>query len=146
MVAVLHNMSTLSTSSAYRSTMSKALFGHPSRGRVNNHVFTYALAGSSRYRSRLLSTDTAGIGAVFNYDAFYQAELAKKHADKSYRYFNNTNRLAKEFPRAHLDDSERKVTVWCSNDDLRMSRKPKVLQDAGYLRRQLRGYQKYLRS
>ncbi|KAK8114918.1 5-aminolevulinate synthase precursor [Apiospora kogelbergensis] len=36
--------------------------------------------------------------AKFNYDGFYQAELDKKHKDRSYRYFNNINRLAREFP------------------------------------------------
>jgi 7-keto-8-aminopelargonate synthetase-like enzyme len=35
---------------------------------------------------------------VGNYGNFYNAELEKKHKDKSYRYFNNINRLANEFP------------------------------------------------
>ncbi|KAJ5104985.1 hypothetical protein NUU61_002332 [Penicillium alfredii] len=63
----------------------------------------------------------------FNYDAFYNAELEKKHKDKSYRYFNNINRLAKEFPRAHTADAEERVTVWCSNDYLGMGRNQHVL-------------------
>ncbi|KAG9595832.1 5-aminolevulinate synthase-like protein, partial [Aureobasidium melanogenum] len=66
--------------------------------------------------------------ARFDYDAFYQTELDKKHKDKSYRYFNNINRLAKEFPRAHKDTPEDKVTVWCSNDYLGMGRNPQVLK------------------
>ncbi|KAL4928708.1 5-aminolevulinic acid synthase HemA [Aspergillus undulatus] len=65
--------------------------------------------------------------APFDYNAFYNAELEKKHADKSYRYFNNINRLAKEFPRAHTASQEEKVTVWCSNDYLGMGRNPEVL-------------------
>jgi 5-aminolevulinate synthase len=64
----------------------------------------------------------------FDYDGFYQSELDKKHKDKSYRYFNNINRLAKEFPRAHMASKEEKVTVWCSNDYLGMGRNPHVLQ------------------
>ncbi|KAI4744427.1 tetrapyrrole biosynthesis, 5-aminolevulinic acid synthase [Aureobasidium sp. EXF-12298] len=64
----------------------------------------------------------------FDYDSFYQTELDKKHKDKSYRYFNNINRLAKEFPRAHKDTPEDKVTVWCSNDYLGMGRNPQVLK------------------
>ncbi|RFU26428.1 hypothetical protein B7463_g9917, partial [Scytalidium lignicola] len=64
----------------------------------------------------------------FDYEAFYAAELDKKHQDKSYRYFNNINRLAKEFPRAHMARKEDKVTVWCSNDYLGMGGNPKVLQ------------------
>ncbi|KAF2176779.1 5-aminolevulinate synthase-like protein [Zopfia rhizophila CBS 207.26] len=65
--------------------------------------------------------------AKFDYDGFYQNELDKKRKDKSYRYFNNINRLAKEFPRAHMASKEDKVTVWCSNDYLGMGRNPHVL-------------------
>ncbi|KAL9612421.1 MAG: hypothetical protein Q9167_002969 [Letrouitia subvulpina] len=64
----------------------------------------------------------------FNYEDFYAAELDKKHKDKSYRYFNNINRLAKEFPQAHMSDKNERVTVWCSNDYLGMGRNPKVLK------------------
>ncbi|KAJ9628650.1 5-aminolevulinate synthase, mitochondrial [Taxawa tesnikishii (nom. ined.)] len=64
----------------------------------------------------------------FDYDAFYQNELEKKHKDKSYRYFNNINRLAQEFPRAHMATPEDKVTVWCSNDYLGMGRNPQVIK------------------
>ncbi|KAJ5562535.1 Aminotransferase class I/classII [Penicillium sp. DV-2018c] len=63
----------------------------------------------------------------FDYDGFYNVELEKKHKDKSYRYFNNINRLAKEFPRAHTASAEERVTVWCSNDYLGMGRNPHVL-------------------
>ncbi|KAM3536578.1 hypothetical protein MY4038_000033 [Beauveria bassiana] len=66
-------------------------------------------------------------GAKFNYDGFYTNELDKKHQDKSYRYFNNINRLAKEFPRAHMANKEEKVTVWCANDYLGMGRNKVVL-------------------
>lgn len=64
----------------------------------------------------------------FNYEDFYQNEIDKKHKDKSYRYFNNINRLAKEFPRAHTAGPEDKVTVWCANDYLGMGRNPQVLK------------------
>ena len=64
----------------------------------------------------------------FDYDKFYQTELDKKHEDKSYRYFNNINRLAQEFPRAHMSDIDQRVTVWCSNDYLGMGRNPQVLK------------------
>ncbi|KAG8630227.1 hypothetical protein KVT40_001846 [Elsinoe batatas] len=63
----------------------------------------------------------------FDYNAFYENELDKKHKDKSYRYFNNINRLAEEFPRAHMHNAEERVTVWCSNDYLGMGRNPHVL-------------------
>ncbi|KAL2419838.1 5-aminolevulinate synthase, mitochondrial [Exophiala dermatitidis] len=64
----------------------------------------------------------------FDYEGFYNHELEKKHKDKSYRYFNNINRLAKEFPRAHMSTLEEKVTVWCSNDYLGMGRNKHVLK------------------
>ncbi|KAF2680676.1 5-aminolevulinate synthase-like protein [Lentithecium fluviatile CBS 122367] len=66
--------------------------------------------------------------ANFDYEGFYHNELEKKHKDKSYRYFNNINRLAKEFPRAHMASKDDKVTVWCSNDYLGMGRNPHVLK------------------
>ncbi|KAH6888561.1 pyridoxal phosphate-dependent transferase [Thelonectria olida] len=65
--------------------------------------------------------------AKFDYESFYNAELEKKHKDKSYRYFNNINRLAKEFPRAHMANKEDRVTVWCANDYLGMGRNSRVL-------------------
>ena len=66
--------------------------------------------------------------AKFDYDGFYEAELDKKHKDKSYRYFNNINRLAQEFPQAHMTARNERVTVWCSNDYLGMGRNPEVLK------------------
>ena len=67
-------------------------------------------------------------GAHFDYEGFCAAELDKKHKDKSYRYFNNINRLAKEFPCAHMADKGERVTVWCANDYLGMGRNPVVLK------------------
>ncbi|KAJ3102688.1 mitochondrial 5-aminolevulinate synthase [Phlyctochytrium bullatum] len=63
----------------------------------------------------------------FDYDSFFKTEIDKKHSDKSYRYFNNINRLAQEFPKAHTATGEH-VTVWCSNDYLGMSKHPIVVQ------------------
>lgn len=63
----------------------------------------------------------------FNYNNWYNGELEKKHKDKSYRYFNNINRLAREFPQAHTASAEERVTVWCSNDYLGMGRNQEVL-------------------
>jgi 5-aminolevulinate synthase len=79
-------------------------------------------------KSAHVSTSGAQAGTKFDYEGFYHNELDKKHKDKSYRYFNNINRMAKEFPRAHLASKEEKVTVWCSNDYLGMGRNPHVLK------------------
>ncbi|KAF9197149.1 mitochondrial 5-aminolevulinate synthase [Haplosporangium sp. Z 27] len=65
---------------------------------------------------------------TFDYEAVYEEELQKKHQDKSYRFFNNINRLAQRFPRAHTAKAEDEVTVWCSNDYLGMSKNPVVVE------------------
>jgi 5-aminolevulinate synthase len=63
----------------------------------------------------------------FDYESFYNQELEKKKNDRSYRYFNNINRLAKMFPMAHTGTGEH-VNVWCSNDYLGMSKHPSVIE------------------
>jgi len=84
--------------------------------------------------SKVQDTATAGSkpaapsASKFDYEGFYNAELDKKHKDKSYRYFNNINRLAQEFPQAHMSARDERVTVWCSNDYLGMGRNPHVLK------------------
>ncbi|KAG0231712.1 mitochondrial 5-aminolevulinate synthase [Actinomortierella wolfii] len=75
-----------------------------------------------------VSHSTPKAGKTFDYEAVYAAELDKKHKDKSYRFFNNINRLAQQFPRAHTAKPEDQVTVWCSNDYLGMSKNPVVVE------------------
>ncbi|PRT55769.1 5-aminolevulinate synthase, mitochondrial [Wickerhamiella sorbophila] len=65
-----------------------------------------------------------------DYESVYKEELDRKRKDKSYRFFNNINRLAKEFPRAHSTSEAEKVTVWCANDYLGMGSHPEVLRAA----------------
>lgn len=64
----------------------------------------------------------------FDYESFYHRDIMAKHADKSYRYFNNINRLVGKAPKGHLQDEAQEITVWCSNDYQNMSRHPKVLE------------------
>ncbi|KAL0581954.1 mitochondrial 5-aminolevulinate synthase [Marasmius crinis-equi] len=71
---------------------------------------------------------SASLHTGFQYEKFYTAELNKKHQDKSYRYFNNINRLANKFPVAHTGDVKDEVQVWCSNDYLGMGNNPVVLE------------------
>ncbi len=63
----------------------------------------------------------------FNYEEFYAAELDRKKKDRSYRVFNNINRLAQQFPLAHTGSGDH-VAVWCSNDYLGMGKHPEVLE------------------
>ena len=69
----------------------------------------------------------------FDYEKFYEEELDKKHQDKSYRYFNNINRLAARFPTAHTAKVTDEVEVWCSNDYLGMGGNPVVLETMQYV-------------
>jgi 5-aminolevulinate synthase len=73
-------------------------------------------------------TSSAPASKLFDYESFYNNELEKKHQDKSYRYFNNINRLAGKFPVAHTSDVQDEVQVWCSNDYLGMGNNPVVIE------------------
>ena len=90
--------------------------------------FPHAAQKPAAARSANFGQSQSAKAAHFDYEAYYESELDKKHKDKSYRYFNNINRLAKEFPRAHKESPEDKVTVWCSNDYLGMGRNSAVLK------------------
>jgi 5-aminolevulinate synthase len=91
---------------------------------LNNPIRSSPAATEAAVRGPRPEAPTTG---CYNYNDFYNTELEKKHKDKSYRYFNNINRLAQEFPRAHTASAEERVTVWCSNDYLGMGRNPQVL-------------------
>ena len=95
--------------------------------------------GDTPSSSRALSSPPAGCpfhasasnapsAGKFDYEQFYASELQKKHDDKSYRYFNNINRLAAKFPVAHTANPKREVEVWCANDYLGMGNNPVVLE------------------
>ncbi|KAF3202681.1 mitochondrial 5-aminolevulinate synthase [Orbilia oligospora] len=86
------------------------------------------LTAAADHKLTVFQNHTVAKKATFDYEGFYYNELDKKHKDKSYRYFNNINRLAQEFPKAHMATKEDKVTVWCSNDYLGMGRNKHVLQ------------------
>lgn len=63
----------------------------------------------------------------FDYQGLFENEISKKRTDNSYRFFNNINRLAQEFPKAHRATEADKVTVWCSNDYLAMGSNQQVI-------------------
>lgn len=79
-------------------------------------------------KNAIPTTPVAAASESFEYEKLYEDQLEKKHHDKSYRYFNNINRLAHDFPRAHRAKEDDKVTVWCSNDYLGMSKNPYVIE------------------
>ena len=86
-----------------------------------------ASSGSSTTVVTPQAGDTAS-APPFDYGQFFVNELDKKHQDKSYRYFNNINRLATKFPSAHTSDVNEEVEVWCANDYLGMGNNPVVLE------------------
>lgn len=73
------------------------------------------------------AADLATQESSYNYAQHMDTELNNKRRENSYRQFNNINRLAKEFPMAHRDDPSDKVTVWCSNDYLSLSKNERVI-------------------
>ncbi|CAO1621875.1 unnamed protein product [Parajaminaea phylloscopi] len=103
----------------------------------------FAAMGRAPYRQksikRQVRTPGSGLGIPptpqprdtpgFDYETFYHKQIMAKHADKSYRYFNNINRLANRAPRGHLGEEGQEITVWCANDYQNMSRHPKVLSE-----------------
>ncbi|XP_041859800.1 5-aminolevulinate synthase, nonspecific, mitochondrial-like isoform X2 [Melanotaenia boesemani] len=77
-----------------------------------------------------LVKDNLPIVATFQYDTYFEKKIDSKKTDHTYRVFKTVNRRAASFPMA--DDyseslqAKKKVSVWCSNDYLGMSRHPKV--------------------
>ncbi|KAF8165006.1 5-aminolevulinate synthase [Crassisporium funariophilum] len=92
------------------------------------HVKAAADAAAARKAAAAPAPVKAKEDGGFNYESFYVNELDKKHQDKSYRYFNNINRLAAKFPVAHTSNVKDEVEVWCANDYLGMGNNPVVLE------------------
>ncbi|WP_316013527.1 5-aminolevulinate synthase [Roseobacter sp. HKCCA0434] len=63
------------------------------------------------------------------YDEIFDAQLDTLRAEGNYRRFADLERRRGQFPRAlnRDGDSEREVTVWCSNDYLGMGQHPDVV-------------------
>lgn len=90
---------------------------------ANAQVATAEVEEADFYPVEHTSNETS-----FDYQGLFESEVDKKRDDNSYRFFNNINRLAKQFPMAHRAVEEDKVTVWCSNDYLAMSKNEQVIE------------------
>lgn len=81
-------------------------------------------------RGHANETGTAEANSTFHYEKFFNEQILKKKRDHSYRVFKRVNRLAGDglFPHAleYSSQTEKPITVWCSNDYLGMSAHPKV--------------------
>lgn len=95
------------------------------------HVRGYATTAAGAAVARKVGGETVADHATqessFDFDGMFEREIEKKRLDKSYRFFNNINRLAREFPMAHRQEEDDKVTVWCSNDYLALSKNQQVV-------------------
>ncbi|KND59168.1 5-aminolevulinate synthase [Candidatus Burkholderia verschuerenii] len=60
------------------------------------------------------------------YDRLFCEKLDEIRSAGQYRTFVTLNRVCGQYPLAHIDGENRKVTVWCSNDYLGMSQNPIV--------------------
>lgn len=87
----------------------------------------YSFGDNDLVDKKLTLVDRSAPEQAFDYDGYIEDSLTKKRQDKSYRFFNNINRLAEEFPRAHLTEEADKVTVWCANDYLGMGTNAKTI-------------------
>ena len=65
----------------------------------------------------------------FDYLSFYDAQVQEKKRNKSYRYLTNINRMVPKFPKAHLLDPTKEVTVWCTTDYLGMTSNQYVINE-----------------
>ena len=81
-------------------------------------------------------SDIIDLGSInrhnsYDYDDRFDDLIRTKIKDHTYRVFKKVDRLAKTPPHAlEYTYGEKKVTVWCSNDYLGMSRHPEVLKAA----------------
>ncbi|CAI5756107.1 unnamed protein product [Candida verbasci] len=91
-----------------------------------NNIFSYHFKDSNLIDSKI---NLGSNEESFDFQGFLNDDLNKKRSDKSYRYFNNINRLANEFPKAHRENEHDKVTVWCSNDYLGMGKNQVTLNE-----------------
>ncbi|ODV82204.1 tetrapyrrole biosynthesis, 5-aminolevulinic acid synthase [Suhomyces tanzawaensis NRRL Y-17324] len=122
---------------AKESSRSYSSASNPARATASSSIAsstTGTPSGSTPYsfKTDLLTgsqMDLSSSESAFDYQGFLSTEIDKKRTDKSYRFFNNINRLAEEFPMAHRTDEANKVTVWCSNDYLGMGRNVGTLEE-----------------
>lgn len=82
-------------------------------------------------QSRKGSDDEEDEKGKLKYEVLWEREIAQKRADSTYRQFDIVNRIASVFPEAvRGSTNSHKIVVWCSNDQLGMSRNKNVVEAA----------------
>ncbi len=61
-----------------------------------------------------------------DYDQYFSRALSQLRAEGRYRFFNDLQRHAGQFPVAHSHSYEKDIVIWCSNDYLGMGQHPVV--------------------
>ncbi|VDN10574.1 unnamed protein product [Dibothriocephalus latus] len=92
----------------------------------------YANAVSSPSAATSVHKTPGSKRKFFDFDEFFADQIDKKRSTSTYRVFRRILRDANEYPFADefSNDERRRITVWCSNDYLGMSRHPKVQESA----------------
>lgn len=105
----------------------------PARATASTAATSSATASSPyAFKGEDLTASDISLGSnesAFDFHGYMADELHRKREDKSYRFFNNINRLAQDFPKAHRSNEEDRVTVWCSNDYLGMGKNTNTLNE-----------------
>ena len=82
----------------------------------NEHILCLTLIASLSSDCSRPAYQECPIEDSFRYEDRYKSIINAKKEDKSYRYFRNINRIAKEFPLGHSGKTDDRVNAWCTND------------------------------
>lgn len=63
---------------------------------------------------------------AIDYEGYFSRAISQLKAEGRYRFFNDLQRHAGQFPVAYSYSYEKEIVIWCSNDYLGMGQHPKV--------------------
>lgn len=66
--------------------------------------------------------------STIDYEGYFSRAISQLKAEGRYRFFNDLQRHAGQFPVAYSHSYEKDIVIWCSNDYLGMGQHPKVLK------------------